>query len=173
MRSVIPRVVAAVCLVAAATAWPTKGEAQDDRFARLEHAVADLFDGEQLVGLAAGVVDHGELVWARGFGHADVERDIPFTPQTLVRIASVSKPFAAILIMQLVDEGKLSLDTPMADFRVGKRYRENPILVRHVLSHTSEGTPGAAYKYSGNIFSDLTLVIEQATGESYLQIFAY
>lgn len=133
-----------------------------------EAGLAELFEREQLVGLAAGIVHHQELVWANGFGYADIEPRTPITPNTLFRLASVSKPFAAVILMQLVEEGRLSLEEPMADFPVGKRYREQPILVRHVLTHTSEGTPGDAYKYNGNIFSDLTLVIEKTTGRSYV-----
>jgi CubicO group peptidase (beta-lactamase class C family) len=48
-----------------------------------------------------------------------------------------------------------------------KRYREQPILVRHVLSHTSEGIPGNAYAYNGNIYFDLTWVIEDVTRTAF------
>ena len=68
-----------------------------------------------------------------------------------------------MLVLQLVEQGKLALDAPMKDFRNyhwfapdPKRYREQPITVRHVLTHTSENVPGDAYAYNGNTYFDLT-----------------
>jgi len=147
----------------------TRAQAVDTETLRtFEARITELFEREHLTGLAAGIVHHQQLVWSKGFGYADLASRAPITPNSLFRIASVSKPFASAMLMQLVEEGRLRLDEPMADFPVGKRYREQPILVRHVLTHTSEGTPGDAYNYSGNIFSDLTLVIEKTTGRSYV-----
>src|SRR6185503_9179896 len=102
------------------------------------------------------------------------ENEVWAEPGTRYRIASVSKPFAAVLLLQLVEQGKVSLDAPMKDFRIvpwfapdPARYREQPILLRHVLTHTSEGVPGDAYSYNGNIFVDLTWVLEQVTRTAY------
>jgi CubicO group peptidase (beta-lactamase class C family) len=69
--------------------------------------------------------------------------------------------------MQLIEQGKLSFDTPMANFRVPQRYKAKPIVVRHVLSHTSEWIPGERFDYSGDAYSDLTLVIEETAKKSY------
>src|SRR5262249_29714283 len=95
-------------------------------------------------------------------------------PDTRYRIASVSKPFAAVLVMQLVEQEKLSLDAPMKDFAIPAwfapdpaRYRAQPIFIRHVLSHTSEGVPGDSFSYNGNIYSDLTWVPGEVTRVAY------
>ena len=99
-------------------------------------------------GLAIGIVHDQDLVWARGFGQADRERGIPATPETLFRIASITKTFTATAIMQLRDQGKLQLDDPVAkhlpSFAV--RPREpggHPITIRHLLMHVS-GLPREA-----------------------------
>jgi CubicO group peptidase (beta-lactamase class C family) len=133
-----------------------------------------LAEERHVPGMSAAVVHRRAIAWSRGFGYADLERGIWAEPDTRYRLASVSKPFAAVLVMQLVEQGKLSLDAPMKDFEIHHwfqpdpaRYREQPILLRHVLSHTSEGVPGEAYSYSGNIYSDLTWVLEQVTRTAY------
>ncbi|MFX0046502.1 MAG: serine hydrolase domain-containing protein [Candidatus Hermodarchaeota archaeon] len=136
----------------------------------LEEFLKRLVEQNQIPGVAVGIVKNQKLIWARGIGYADIENKIPASPTTLYRLASTSKPFAAVLIMQLVEQGKLTLDTPMAKFRVPPRHREKPTLVRHVLSHTSEWTPGERFDYSGDAYSDLTLVIEETATKSYPDI---
>jgi len=60
-------------------------------------------------GLSIGIVYDQELVWAKGYGFADLERRVPATASTIYRIASISKLFTATAIMQLRDAGKLQL----------------------------------------------------------------
>jgi CubicO group peptidase (beta-lactamase class C family) len=65
-------------------------------------------------GLSVAIVHDQDLVWARGFGWASLERQIPATPETLYRIASITKLFTATALLQLRDAGKLGLDDPLA-----------------------------------------------------------
>src|SRR5580704_10119058 len=69
-----------------------------------------------LPGVAVGVVSDQELVWAKGFGFADVESRTAMTPATKFRMASHSKLFTATAIMQLRDAGKLRLDDPVVNY---------------------------------------------------------
>jgi CubicO group peptidase (beta-lactamase class C family) len=125
----------------------------------------------KIPGMSAAVVKNGKLVWARGLGYADVENQVPATPETPYHLASVTKTFAAVAIMQLVQEGKLSLDDPVS--RYGVTLAEgDKVLVRHLMSHTSEGTPGARYQYNGNRYGQLSQVVLDATGRS-LQEWVY
>ena len=99
-------------------------------------------------GLSIGIVKDQDLVWARGFGVADRERNVPATPDTLYRIASITKTFTATAIMQLRDEGRLQLDDPVSKhlswFRVRPREAGgHPITIRHLLTHVS-GLPREA-----------------------------
>src|SRR5208282_5899873 len=61
-------------------------------------------------GAALAVTYQGRLVYARGFGHADLEKRETVRPTSLFRIASISKPFTATAVMHLVDKRKLKLD---------------------------------------------------------------
>jgi len=105
-----------------------------------------------LPGMSVGVVYDQKLVWARGFGYADVEKKIPATPATIYRMASVTKTFTATAVMQLRDAGKLSLDDPVAKhlpwFKINSQFVDAPaITVRHLLTHTSGLPREAAYPY--------------------------
>jgi CubicO group peptidase (beta-lactamase class C family) len=119
----------------------------------------------KIPGLSAAVVKDGQLVWAGGLGLADVENRIPATPETPYHLASVTKPFAALAIMQLVQDGKLSLDDPVS--RYGVTLPEgDAVTVRHLMSHTSAGTPGARFQYDGTRYGLLSQVVLAATGRS-------
>jgi CubicO group peptidase (beta-lactamase class C family) len=68
--------------------------------------------------------------------------------------------------MQLVEQGKLDLDTPASEFGIDLKSR-GTITVRHLFSHTSSGKPGERYHYDGSRFGQLDRVIEQMTGRSF------
>ena len=95
-----------------------------------------------LPGLAVGVVSDQQLVWARGFGYADLKAKLPMTPATKFRIASNSKLFTAIAIMQLREEGKLRLDDPVVRYLPWFKAQpagddDGPITIEQLLSHSS------------------------------------
>src|SRR5215813_11581491 len=93
-------------------------------------------------GVAVGVVSDQQLVWAKGFGFADIKAKLPMTPTTKFRMASHSKLFTAIAIMQLREEGKLGLDDPVSKYLPwfkAKRAADDDgtITVEQLLSHSS------------------------------------
>jgi D-alanyl-D-alanine carboxypeptidase len=101
-----------------------------------------------LPGVAVGIVYDQDLIYAKGVGYANLETHTPVTPQTIYRIASHSKLFTAIAIMQLREQGKLSLDDPVKQylpwFDLHNAYPDAaPITIRHLLTHTS-GLPREA-----------------------------
>ncbi len=116
--------------------------------------------------LSAAIVEDQNIVWAKGFGYADLENRIEATPDTPYHLASLTKPFAAAVVMQLVEAGELGLDDPIS--RYGVRVdSEGEVLVRHLLTMTSEGNPGERYEYDGARFGHLSQIIEQASGRSF------
>jgi len=108
----------------------------------LDDAMVQLLRRYGIPGGALGIVRAGKVVYTRGVGWADVPSRVAVQPDTLFRIASVSKPFTAATVLRLVEQGKLKLDdhpfsmlglTPFfgqPDSRVGD------ITVRHLLQHT-------------------------------------
>lgn len=103
-------------------------------------------------GISIGVVHDDDLVWAKGFGLRDVERRMPATPQTVYRIASITKTFTATAIMQLRDAGRLQLDDPVRAhlrwFEYQNRFPDAPVVtIRHLLTHTSGLPRESDYPY--------------------------
>jgi CubicO group peptidase (beta-lactamase class C family) len=94
------------------------------------------------VGFAAGVVGPGGLEFFHGHGVADIASNTPITEDTAFRIASITKTFTAIAVMQLWEQGLVDLDAPASDYLRGYRLipaRASfaPATVRHLLTHTS------------------------------------
>ncbi len=101
-----------------------------------------------LPGAVVAVVSNQDLIWAKGFGHADVEADRPMTTDTRFRMASHSKLFTATAIMQLREEGKVRLDDPVTDYLPWFTFQtvapdDPPITMEHLLTHSS-GLPREA-----------------------------
>ena len=108
-----------------------------------EQSVRDMMRTYGIPGGAVALVRDGRLIYARGFGYADLENKTPVQPDALFRIASVSKPITSAAIMKLVEEGKLKLDDRVAPFiahltpapgaTVDPRWEQ--ITIRHLLDH--------------------------------------
>jgi CubicO group peptidase (beta-lactamase class C family) len=94
------------------------------------------------VGLAVGVVRNGCLEFFHGHGLADIASNTPITEDTVFRIASITKTFTAIAVMQLWEQGLVDLDAPANDYLrayklIPARADFRPATVRHLLTHTS------------------------------------
>jgi len=121
----------------------------------LETWIEAQMDYRGIPGLSIGIVYDQDLIWAKGFGYSDVETKTASTPQTIYGIASVTKVFTSTAIMQLRDQGKLSLDDPIVKylpwFKINQQYPETPpITIRHLITHTSGLPREAAFPYWTN-----------------------
>ena len=141
-------------------------EASDDLFVQFEVELEELRQELKIPGLSAAIVKDQALVWAKGFGYADLENEVEATPDTPYRLASVTKPIAATLIMQLVEEGVLDLEDPVSKYGIHLE-SEGVVRVWHLLTHTSEGVPGTRHNYRGDLYGRLGQVIEGASGKSF------
>jgi len=135
----------------------------------LESGIEKLRTKWKIPGLVAGIARNGRVVWTKGFGYADLEDRQPATPDTVFHLASLTKPFAAVVLLQLVETGQLDLDAPVEQFGVQLK-ADGIIRVRHLLTHTSEGTPGEIFRYSGNRFAELDKVLKGVTQKSFAQL---
>lgn len=107
---------------------------------RLERWIARELDAKDIPGLSIALVDGARIVWARGFGFADLHRRIPATAETVYRVGSVSKLFTDIAVMQRVEQGAIDLDAPVARYVpefAPANTSGKPITLRQLMSHRS------------------------------------
>jgi len=108
---------------------------------QLEHHFAELATKAKYPGLVAGLVVDGEMVWWKGYGVRDVDSKQPVDADTVFRLASLTKSFTGMALLQLRDEGKLSLDDPAQKYLpelAGLVYPTRdapPITLRMLLTH--------------------------------------
>ncbi|MCG9894138.1 MAG: beta-lactamase family protein, partial [Fimbriimonadaceae bacterium] len=88
-------------------------------------------------GGVVAVYRNGRLVYAKGFGLADLEQGTPMTPDTVIDIGSVTKHFTSTCLLLLEEEGKLSLDDDVRKWFPDLPDYGAKITIRHLLSHTS------------------------------------
>src|SRR5687768_18478231 len=155
--------------VRASVAEHQNGSSISARVARLETQLESLRQELKIPAYSAAIVKDQKMIWAKGFGFADVENKIPATEHTAYHLASLTKTFGSTILMQLVQDGKIKLDDPASKYGITL---ESPgvITVRHLFSHTSEGNPGEQYRYNGNRFAELDKVVQRATGRSFSEL---
>jgi CubicO group peptidase (beta-lactamase class C family) len=132
-----------------------------------ERDLAAMREPSSIPGMSAAVAERGKIIWAHGFGMANLERAVPSDADTIYHLASVTKPYAATVVLQLVEEGKLNLNQPLSELGITLDTIGPDARVRHLLSHTSSGTPGTVFRYDGNTYGRLTAMVEKVTGRSF------
>ena len=119
-----------------------------------------------VTGLSIALVDDQRIVWKQGFGYADKAQNIPATPETLYRVASISKLFTATAAMQLAEQGRMDIDKPLQtyipEFSMKASATDGIITPRNIMTHHS-GLPRDYLKGMFNNhpqpFTDITTAI--------------
>ena len=115
-------------------------------FPEIEKLFKAYVERANMPGAVMGIIIDGELVWTKTIGVRDTTNKAPVTEDTVFRIASMTKSFTAMAILKLRDDGKLSLDDPVATYipvfaDLPYPTKDSPaITIRHLLTH-SEGFP--------------------------------
>ena len=112
-------------------------------FPEIDKIFGEWREKNHVPGLAVGVVIDGELAWSKGYGVRDVTTSAPVDDTTQFRIASMSKSFTAMAILELRDQGKLALDDPAVRYvpelaNLEYPTRDSPLItLRHLLTHSA------------------------------------
>ena len=123
---------AAAAIVCALVVVSARPRAVD---ARIDHVFAKWTTDTP--GCAVGVASRAKTVFAGGYGMADLEHDVRISPETIFEAGSVSKQFTAAAVLLLAREGRLSIDDPVRKYVPELPDYGSPLLIRHVLTHTS------------------------------------
>lgn len=139
-RRALPFAALLSLLPAVAAAQPSpapQAPAADELRARVTALAEATLKSGPVAGLAIGLARGEETLFAGGFGKADLEQGTPVTPQTFFRLASVTKQFTAAAVLQLAEDGTLSLDEPITKQLPKFVAPSGTVTVRQLLNHTS------------------------------------
>ena len=114
-----------------ALAQPDEGMAKS-----LDSLVSPQFEGNQ-PGISILVAKKGQIVYQKAFGYANLELNVPMQPSMVFRIGSITKQFTAVAILQLVEQGKISLQDTVQKFIKDFPSKNYPITIENLLTHTS------------------------------------
>jgi len=164
--------------------------------AKVDAYVKSEMEKQQIPGVAVAVMQNGVIILAKGYGLANVEHQVPVTPDTIFQSGSMGKQFTATAIMMLVEEGKLALDDSIAKYFTDAPADWQKITVRHLLTHTAGMTdypsdfnfrrdytedellqriksvplafqPGEKWSYSNLGYVTLGILIHKVSGQFY------
>lgn len=124
----------------------------DERTERIGQVVRETMRKEGIAGCSVAVIDHGQLVWAQGFGWRDVKRRLPVDTDTQFQAGSISKPLSALGVLALNASGKADLDTNVNRYLKGWQLRNgftnHPVTLRELLCHRAGMVPHGFAGYS-------------------------
>ena len=134
----------------------------------------DYFKLLALPGMSVAVVHDGKTIYRMNQGYADVENKIAVKDDAIFAIASVTKTFSGVMMMQYEQEGKISLDDYLLSYPFDSQlfsphFVDPDTRLKHVLSMTSGGVPGKTFSYDGGRFGLLAGVFEKESGHNEAQ----
>jgi CubicO group peptidase (beta-lactamase class C family) len=163
------RLAGGIVAVAAILSFHSTALAQD-KAAKIDQVIS-LYNKYGEFNGSALVADNGQVVLKKGYGLANMEWNIPNTPDTKFRLGSITKQFTATLILQLVEQGKIKLDAKVTDYLPD--YRKDTgakVTIHNLLSHTSgipnyTALPGFFQNVSRNPFTVEDFIKKYASGD--------
>ena len=141
-----------------------------DKAAKIQEVLSLAHKYRQFNGTAL-VAENGKVIHKQGYGLANMEWNIPNTPDTRFRLGSITKQFTAALTLQLIEQGKLKLDGKISDYLPD--YRKDigqKVTIHHLLTHTSgipsyTSQPGFFENVSRNPYKVADFVTKYASGD--------
>ncbi len=149
-----------------------------EQWQKADALLAELIDHKKVPGLAITVLKNGREIFRKGYGYADLDTKTPVQPEnTLFRIASASKPIAALALARMVSEGQIALDASFYDYVPDYPRKEFNFTIRQLAGHTAgiRGYKGKEYALNKpygirdgtQLFRDDPLLFEPGKGFHY------
>ena len=124
---------------------------------KLQPLIQDFLRKQEIPGFAIALIDDGKVVYEKGFGVLSLKGQDPTTPRSLFHMASITKPFVATAVMQLVEKGKIRLDDPITEYLPYFELddpRAKTITIQQLLTHTSGMPDVADYEWDKPQYDD-------------------
>ena len=131
------RTICAVLMALWASTLPVQAAQPPAAYAKAADGVARAYVGPGVFSGAVLVAKDGKPIFRKAYGMADREWDVANTPETRFRLGSITKQFTATAILQLAEQGKLSVDDPISKYYPEAPAAWAPITLKHLLTHTS------------------------------------
>ena len=149
------------------------GESGDSLETMLTPYIEKMMVAYDLPGLSIGVVLENEIVYAKAFGSQNIEILEPVTIRSLFHMASISKPFVATAVMQLVEQGKLGLEDPVIRYIPYFHLEGGPydsITIRQMLNHIAGMPDVLDYEWENPVYDDgaLEQYVRSISGEKII-----
>lgn len=148
------------------------------QLAAFEEFVKTQMAADKVPGLSVAF-QKDDVIWAKGFGYADLENRLPAKPESMYRLASVTKPMTATAILQLVEKGKIDLDAEVQTYVPYFPKKNFPVTVRQLLGHLGGISHYKDYSKEGHfkdnkstreaiaVFENFDLIAEPGTRYNY------
>lgn len=184
-----------ITVITSALLFASTGVSGQDRKRRVDAFIREEMAKQHIPGAAVAVLRNGKVELMDGYGLANVELKIPVTPHSMFQIASTTKPFTAMAILILTEDGKLSLEDKAAKYLPWLPAVYSEVTVRQLLTHTSgvnrdvrtenvdnftldefkkrlavasvSFKPGEKWEYANTGYILLGMIIEAVSGKSY------
>jgi len=104
---------------------------------RVDDLITAKMAEKSIPGLVLGVIRDGRVIKQKAYGYANVELKVPTILDTSFSLASTTKVFTAVALMQMVEQGKITLDQPVSTIVPGLPAAWSKVTIRHCLSHTT------------------------------------
>lgn len=132
------------CAVVALVVTPAQTSLDPALVKKLDALVGEEFAKDGVGGTTVAVVKGGSLAWAKGYGLADIEAGTSATANTVYRIGSITKPFTAVMLLQLVEKGTVRLDDPVEKYlpeinRIAERPKNAPSVTLEQIATMMSG----------------------------------
>ncbi len=142
VKKLIPITMLCITLILSLGQSKALAQSENHLFNAIQKQIEQLVAKGEVPSLSVAVARDGKIIWEKGFGLADREKNIPATEHTKYRLASISKQLTATGLMILVEKGLINLDNPINDYLGEARLKARvgdakDATVRRVVSHTS------------------------------------
>jgi CubicO group peptidase (beta-lactamase class C family) len=146
-------------------------------FSRLEKVALEELTETNTPGAAVAIVSGGHLVYAKGFGIANIETGTAVTPDTLFRVGSVTKMFTAAVLVTLAEDGQINLREPIGEFVEGLDPKLSQVTAHQLMSHTAGMTDESPSDYGSHDDSALAAYVRSLKEDQFFtepgRIFSY